>query len=80
MQDFGTQIAEMAWRNRGKLMGTLIACVMGWIFLTHGLLRALVVLGFLFAGYYLGSRLDAGQSPVPEWASRYGVRRRGKTR
>lgn len=77
MRDFSMRVLDVAWQNRGKVLGTLVGFILGWIFLSYGLLRTLVVLAFLVVGYTLGARLDAGERPVPEWVTRFGIRRKG---
>lgn len=76
MRDIGMQFIETALRHRGKITGTVLALIMGWIFLEYGFARTMVVLLFLFVGYTLGARRDAGLRPLPDWITRAGTGRR----
>lgn len=79
-REAGGRIVESVANNRGKLLGVLGSCIIAWIYLTHGLTRALVVCAFLAIGYTVGARIDAGQRPVPNWIQRLGTRRGSRTR
>ena len=50
------------WENhRGKVVGVLLGLIFGLIVLRYGFWRAFFVLICVAAGYFIGSRTDAGE-------------------
>lgn len=54
-------------RHRGKIAGTLVGLLLGWLTIRYGIGRALFVTLCLLGGYWIGSRFDEGARP--NWRS-----------
>lgn len=62
MDDLLARLLEDILRHRGKVIGTLLGLVLGWMVIEYGVIRALFVVVCLAVGYVLGSRYDRGES------------------
>jgi uncharacterized membrane protein len=60
-------------RHPGKIAGTVLGLVLGWLIISYGVLRALFILACIALGFYIGSRFD-DKDDYPQ-SERY--RRRG---
>lgn len=45
-------------RHRGKVVGTLLGLLLGWMVVEYGVLKTLFVVVCLVVGYVIGSRAD----------------------
>lgn len=62
MDDLLARLVEDLFRHRGKVIGTLLGLILGWMVIEYGVIRTLFVAVCLAAGYVLGSRYDRGGS------------------
>lgn len=62
MDDLLARLLEDILRHRGKVIGTLLGLILGWMVIEYGVIRALFVVVCLAVGYVLGSRYDRGES------------------
>lgn len=62
MDDLLARLLEDILRHRGKVIGTLLGLVLGWMVIEYGVIRTLFVVVCLAVGYVLGSRYDRGES------------------
>jgi len=51
-------LVESIRRHPGKIVGTLLGLVMGWLIILYGVWRALFILACVALGFYIGSRFD----------------------
>ncbi|HHY91727.1 MAG TPA: DUF2273 domain-containing protein [Firmicutes bacterium] len=54
-------------QHGGKVLGSLLGLLFGWLVLTRGLLAAVFLFVCLGAGYWLGKRLDEQQRLSTLW-------------
>lgn len=45
--------------NLGKIFGSIMGLLLGWIFIRYGVLKGLFVVLCVSIGFYLGARLDS---------------------
>lgn len=64
--DWQSALAQIA-RHKGKLVGTLLGLVLGYLTIRHGLFKALIVTAFLVVGYRLGKAQDDGEGWRALW-------------
>lgn len=60
MDDLWQQLLEQVLRNRGKVIGTLLGLLFGWMVVAYGVFKTLFVALCLGLGYYFGRRSDEG--------------------
>lgn len=58
MDDLMARLLEDLLRHRGKVVGTLLGLVLGWMVIEYGVIKSLFVVVCLAVGYALGSRQD----------------------
>lgn len=58
MEELWTELLQQILRHRGKVVGTLIGLILGWMVVEYGVLKTLFVIFCLGAGYVIGSRAD----------------------
>ncbi len=49
--------------NLGKLIGTAVGLLLGWMIIEYGLFKTLFVVILVIAGYLLGKQADEGEEP-----------------
>ncbi|PZE22051.1 DUF2273 domain-containing protein [Paenibacillus xerothermodurans] len=60
------QIWEHLWTgHRGKTIGAAAGVLLGLIYLLCGLWHMLIFALIVYTGYYIGKRIDRGQTPIP---------------
>lgn len=70
------QTLEQLLRHRGKVIGTLLGLVLGWMVISYGLFKTLVVVAFLVVGYYIGALIDGDDPAAGNGWRLFGRRRR----
>lgn len=60
MDDLVARLLEDVVRHRGKVIGTLLGLVLGWMVIEYGVIRTLFVVACLAVGYALGRQWDRG--------------------
>ena len=61
------RIARLLWdmvRHRGKVIGTLLGLVLGWMVIEYGVIKTLFVALCVGLGYLFGSRMDKEQRGI----------------
>ncbi len=61
MDEWLRELAAQAYRHRRKLGGALLGLVSGWLVVTLGLFKALVIGFCLLVGYAIGAWLESEQ-------------------
>lgn len=66
-----SHFVSWAWtRHPGKLIGTSFGLVFGLLLVTLGFWRAIVLLLFILAGFFLGKRHDE-HNDLSQWLDRF---------
>lgn len=65
MNDYWHELLEQIFRHRGKVIGTLLGLLLGWMIIEYGVIKTVFVALCLVAGYAIGSRIDRGGSNWP---------------
>ncbi|HHY15037.1 MAG TPA: DUF2273 domain-containing protein [Firmicutes bacterium] len=50
---------DILTRHAGKVYGSVLGLIVGWIIIRYGVLRGLFVILCVAAGFYLGARFDS---------------------
>ncbi len=58
MNQYWDDLFEQIARHRGKVIGTSVGLLLGWMVVEYGVLKTLFVAVCLGAGYLIGSRAD----------------------
>jgi len=57
------EFRQWVHRNPGKALGVIGGCVLAVLTMAIGVMRLLFILVCAAAGYYVGARIDDGQTP-----------------
>lgn len=49
--------------NLGKVLGTALGLLLGWMIIEYGLLKTIFVIVLVAFGYYFGKKTDDGEDP-----------------
>lgn len=60
MNDYWNELLLLIVRHRGKVVGTLLGLILGWMVIAYGLLKTVFVAICIVVGYILGTRWDKG--------------------
>lgn len=58
MDDLLAGLLQDLLRHRGKVIGTLLGLILGWMVIEYGVIKSLFVVVALAVGYVLGGRYD----------------------
>lgn len=58
MNELWSELIEQVVRHRGKVVGTLLGLLFGWMVVEYGIGKTLFVALCLAAGFLIGSRVD----------------------
>lgn len=61
------RLGEFLAQHGGKVLGSALGLLFGWLVLTRGLVAAIFLFICLGAGYWLGKRLDEEQGLGVFW-------------
>lgn len=53
------RLRDLLIRHIGKLLGSALGLLLGWIIIRYGVLRGLFVAVCVAGGFYLGARFDS---------------------
>ena len=67
MNGFVDDLIEQFARHRGKVIGTLVGLLFGWMVIEYGIVKTLFVAVCLGVGYVIGSRADGGGAGRRLW-------------
>lgn len=60
MNDVLAALAEWLYRHRGKVIGTLLGLLLGWMIIAYGVFKTLFIALCLVGGYIVGTWIDEG--------------------
>jgi uncharacterized membrane protein len=60
-------LAYLSREHRGKVVGVSLGLIFGLVTVTFGIGKALFIAFCLLAGYFVGCRIDQGQSLLDLW-------------
>lgn len=60
MNDLLSEFLHWLFEHRGKVVGTLLGLLLGWMIVAYGVFKTLFVAACLIGGYVVGTWLDEG--------------------
>ena len=58
------RLRDFVLRHPGKVFGSILGLIVGWIIIRYGVLRGLFVILCVAVGFYLGARFDSSDGSV----------------
>lgn len=58
------RLRDILLRHTGKVFGSVLGLIVGWIIIRYGVLRGLFVILCVTAGFYFGARFDSSDESV----------------
>lgn len=57
------RLRDILLHHSGKIFGSILGLIIGWIIIRYGVLRGLFVILCVAAGFYFGARFDSSDKP-----------------
>lgn len=65
------RLRDIFLRHTGKVLGSVLGLILGWIIIRYGVLRGLFVILCAAAGFYFGARFDSSADKSFEITGRF---------
>lgn len=62
MDEIVAYVLDKVARHPGKVIGSILGFVIGWMIVSFGILKTLFIVFCLIVGYYVGTRFDSNIS------------------